>query len=180
MEGDKYAEFSEGLRRYAELYERGLKKQANAYIADFVQNFEKSGTEAEREALLFRFCRDICDGGGLAELAERGNGLMPHALARIVWEYLIKECAVHKMPQMRWIFQLFHNNPAAFAQRGEPDIYEILEEAYESPERGEKTAELWLRGPLHSLTYVSREFPECYLLSREFYEETVAHTGGVF
>ena len=103
MEGDKYAEFSEGLRRYAELYERGLKKQANAYIADFVQNFEKSGTEAEREALLFRFCRDICDGGGLAELAERGNGLMPHALARIVWEYLIKECAVHKMPQMRYI-----------------------------------------------------------------------------
>lgn len=69
------------------------------------------------------------------------------------------------MPQMCWIFQLFHNNPAAFAQRGEPDIYEILEEAYESPERGEKTAELRLRGPLHSLDYVSREF----------YKETVAH-----
>ena len=67
MENDKYAEFSEGLRRYAELYERGLKKQANTYIADFVQNFEKSGTEAEREALLFRFCRNICDGGKSAE-----------------------------------------------------------------------------------------------------------------
>lgn len=174
MEDDKYAEFSEGLRRYAELYERGLKKQANAYIADFVQNFEKSGTEAEREALLFRFCRDICDGGGLAELAERGNGLMPHALARIVWEYLIKECAVHKMPQMRWIYQLFRSNSTLFAPSGEPDIYAILEEAYESPERDAKTAELWLRELLRRLDYGSHEFPEICLMPREFYEETVA------
>ena len=174
MENDKYAEFSEGLRRYAELYERGLKKQANAYIADFVQNFEKSGTEAEREALLFRFCRNICDGGKSAELTERGNGLMPHALARVVWEYLIKECAAHKMPQMRWIYQLFQSDPAAFAPRGEPDIYAILEEAYESPERDAKTAELWLRELLRRLDYGSHEFPEICLMPREFYEETVA------
>lgn len=174
MGRDEYAEFSEGLRRYAALYERGLKKQANAYIADFVQKFEKDKPEAERDALLFRFCFDICDGGKFAELTERGDGLLPHALARVVWNYLIKERAERKMPQMRWIFQLFRSNPFAFAPRGEPDVYEILEEAYESPERDDKTAELWLRELLRRLDYGSHEFPACGLMPREYYEKTAA------
>lgn len=129
-----YEDWMSGLTLYLDGYEKGLKKQANAYISKFVTGFEHSVSKEDLQSVLEQFCREICDEGKHSRLLNRGNGSLPYDIGRVVWNYLKSQCESESMPHMRWAFQLFGKNYNPFNPQLELDMFQILKKAYEHKE----------------------------------------------
>ncbi len=56
-----YNEFLSGIGEYKELFEKGLKKQANKLLFKFAEDFKANLGKAEADDILFRFCREYLD-----------------------------------------------------------------------------------------------------------------------
>ena len=105
-----YEEFKAGVEEYIDLVDKGLKKQANKRLFEFADSFKADVPEAEADAILFRFCRDILEDDGYPKFREfgfRGTSRLPFQLSGLVFGYLLRECERNKMPQLRWEYQLF-------------------------------------------------------------------------
>lgn len=55
-----YHVFINSLLEYYQLYERGLKKQANKYIQDYVISLSQWDKDKLRD-VLFHFTKELCD-----------------------------------------------------------------------------------------------------------------------
>lgn len=115
-----------GLDLYLNMYEKGLKKQANKYISSFIDEFEHSTPKEDLEKFLCRFCQEICDEDKHSQLLSRGNGSLPYDLGKIVWNYLKNQCEAGTMPHMRWAFQLFGKSYNPFDPQLKLDMFKVL------------------------------------------------------
>ena len=170
---NKYDEFIDGIEKYFKLYDKGLKKQANVYIKNFVNDFEKDVPKQNRDKILFRLCYEMLDEDKHENFTKRGNGSLPYDINKAVWNYLKHQCKLEKMPQMRWIFELYNTHYNPFDPKGEYNTYKILEKAYIHSECDQKTVDLYFREQLKWLEWGAHHFPEGCIITKDSYEKTV-------
>lgn len=168
-----YEEFITEIEKYWELFEKGLKKQANKFLFGFAEEFKRNVPQDEGDALLFQFCRDYIDGDRFDGHKRFGLSL-PFQLTGLLNDYFIRECKSEKMPQMRWAFQIFgkYYNPHD-PKRTDLDPYNILEKAYEHPDCDQKTVDLYLGQQVDWLAFGAHHFPEGCCIARGEYEDTI-------
>jgi len=153
--------FDAAIEDYCRMYEKGLKKQANRHMEDFAQALEALG-EAEREAVLLPFVRELCDGERYAMLMERGNGRIPFALDRCVRDWLYRRCLEGRMPELRWFYELYRND-----RFGCQYAFGFLEEAYSSEAWDAKTVNLLFDSWIDVLGWGAHHFPEGQIIDNE-------------
>lgn len=168
-----YEIWMNGLDLYLDMYEKGLKKQANKYISSFVNEFIHLVSEEDLRKTLWRFCQEICDEDKHSQLLGRGNGSLPYDLGRVVWNYLEKQCESETMPHMRWAFQLFGKNYNPFNPNLELDMFKVLKKAYEHENCDSKTVALYFNEIVEQLYWGAHHFPERCIIARGVYEKTV-------
>lgn len=168
-----YEEFTAGIGEYSALFEKGLKKQANRALFAFAEEFKRNVPQDNADELLFRFCREFYDEGVFPELREHGCIRLPYQLMGLLHEYLNRECAADKMPQLRWAYQLGGRYYNPFDPNLENDPYDILEKAYSHPECDQKTVELYFECQIYELDFGAHHFPDGCCIKREVYEEDV-------
>jgi len=150
----EYCEFDDAIRHYCDLYEKGLKKQANKYIENVSAEIEVID-EPVKERIFNSFLSELCDGHKYDCLKKRGNGQIPFALQQSIRNWLYKRCIDDKMPELRWFYELFHND--AF---GVKYACEFLEKAYKSRECDAKTVSLLFASYIDILGWGAHHFPE--------------------
>lgn len=169
-----YEEFCSEIEKYWELFNNGLKKQANKHLFAFAERFGAEVARDNGDELLFRFCRDYLDGDRFDSHKQYGIERLPFQLTGLLNDYLAHECKAEKMPQMRWAFQLFgrYYNPHDPKQTSLKP-YDILAKAYEHPECDQKTVDLYLEQQVEWLSFGAHHFPDGCCIARESYEETI-------
>lgn len=168
-----YEEFTARLGEYSALFDKGLKKQANKLLFAFAENFKNNVSQDNADELLFRFCSEFYDEGGFPELREHGCIRLPYQLMGLLHEYLNRECAAEKMPQMRWAYQLGGRYYNPFDPKLEQDPYDVLKRAYEHPDCDQKTVELYFESQIDELGFGAHHFPDGCCIARKVYEEDV-------
>ena len=180
-QNNRYKKFTIEIEKYFEYYNKGLKKQANIYIKSFVNDFEKSVPKSERDEILYRLCREMLDEEKHEKFLRNGGNKcgyhischLPHELNRIVWDYLKRQCELEKMPQMRWIFQIYNTHHNPFDTKAEYNTYKILQKAYKHKECDQKTVDLYFYEQIQWLEWGAHHFPEGCIITKESYEATV-------
>ena len=159
----EFDEFIEGLSHYYLLYDKGLKKQANKYIEDYVQTIS-AWDRHKLNDVLFQFARELCDmkNSDFVKLVRRGNGRLPYAFDILLRDYLYSECLENKMPQLRWFYELYQNDKVGV-------IYakEMLQRAYLSEDCDQKTVDLLFDFWLGVLAWGAHHFPEGCIITKE-------------
>lgn len=168
-----YDEFIAAIDKYWDLYEGGLKKQANKYLFEFTGSCAEI-PRAELDAILERLCRECIDGGLFAEHRRGKAGNLPFQLTKLLDEYLVRQSELNRMPHMRWAYQLFGRYYNPHDPKNERPAYDILERAYNHPKRDVKTAELFLEEQLSVLGFGAHHFPDGCCIGRSLYREAVA------
>lgn len=165
-----YDTFIEGLTYYYQLYDKGLKKQANKYIEEYTRSISALD-EQDRKDLLFLFARELCDDDkhDLTKLKKRGNGRLPYVLDTLLRDYLYSECLENKMPQLRWYYELYWNDSI-----GAMYAAEMLEKAYLSDERDKKTVELLFDLWIDLLGWGAHHFPDGCIITKEAVSNAVS------
>ena len=155
-----YDTFLKDLSEYYLLYEKGLKKQANKYIEDYV-NAISEWDSRELNDVLFRFAQELCDENKY-NFMNRGNGRIPYVLDMVLRDYLYSECLKDKMPQLRWFYELYRND-----KFGVKYAVDMLKKAYLSDDCDKKTIELLFDSYLEILGWGAHHFPEGYIITKE-------------
>lgn len=165
-----YEEFLAGIGEYRALFEKGLKKRANALLFKFAEDFKANVGVAEADGILFRFCREYLDEKSLP-FADRP---LPFQLTGLLHEYIARECDKNKMPQLRWAFQLFGRYYNPHDPKNERDPAAILKRAYLHPDCDQKTVDLYFNEQVEWLYWGAHHFPDGCIIARGSYRETVA------
>lgn len=169
-----YKNFLQNLQTlYFDLYEKGLKKQANAALREFMLKFDTL-TQEQKNELLGQMAFEIFESRTAQKWLERGNGELPYELNLCLREYLARETAANKMPQMRWYFELARD-------------FDALKCAYSHPQCDERTIWLMFEWNLSFLDFWQHHFPDYCLASREDVEAAfddcdamlARHTSGI-
>lgn len=169
-----YEEFTAGIGEYKELFDKGLKKQANKLLFGFTDKFKANVPQADGDKILCRFCREFLDEGKFAEFRIYGSPHLPYQLTELIHDCLNRECAQNKMPQMRWAYQLFGRYYNPHDPQNVSDPYLILERAYTHPECDQMTVDLYFNAQLDELGFGAHHFPDGCCIARETYEDCVA------
>lgn len=152
-----YDDFCNQINEYIEVYNKGLKKQANTQIKsviDFLDNLESS----KLDAIFRRFLSEYCDDSIWDSLSKRGNGDIPFALKNRIKLWLIPRCKEKKMPELRWYYELYHNH-----SQGVEDydfLIKCLDDAYLSDKCDQKTVDLLFDSYLDVLGWGAHHFPD--------------------
>lgn len=173
MKLDLYQDFCDGLNTYLNLYEKGLKKQANQLIKNFIKTLETNLDQKSLNLILERFCYELCDKKQHDQLKSRGNGSLPYELNRLIWQYLKANCEINQMPHMRWIYQLYGRYYNPFDPQYENNLYLILQQAYAHPACDQQTVDLYFHAQLDILDWGAHHFPDCCLITEQTYAEVV-------
>lgn len=168
---NNYKTLCDALNNYTDLWNKGLKKKANAYIDDFVKSFFEKLDKNSSDELLYRFCLEFCDQNKHDNLKKRGN--LPHELNRIVWEYLKENCILNRMPHMRYIYQIYGRYHNPFNRYLEFDICSTLKKAYEHKQCDDKTVCLYFNEQLNYLSWGMHHFPDSCIITKQTYIELV-------
>ena len=163
-----YNEFLSGVLKYWELFDKGLKKQANKFLFEFSESFKETVSEENADEVLCRFCREYLDEKKFPVRRD-----LPFQLTGLIYDYINRECEREKMPQMRWAFQLFgkHYNP--HDPKNENNPYNILEKAYSHPDCDQRTVDLYFNEQVDWLYWGAHHFPEGCIISKESCENTI-------
>lgn len=166
-----YNDFTTELNTYWNLFNQGLKKQANQFLFEFTERFEQETPERDADDVLYQFCHEYFDTSDIPPAFHPRKNL-PYQLTKLLNSYLDRECRKNKMPQMRWARQLFgeYYNPYHDPLPNEPP-YRILERAYAHKACDQMTAELYFHEQLDSLWQGQHHFPECSLITQEAFEQ---------
>lgn len=164
-----YDTFIKGLLEYYRIYDKGLKKQANKYIEDFVKTISTWECHSLKN-VLFRFAKELCDDKcyDFMKLGKRGNGRIPYALDVYLRDYLYSECLDNKMPQLRWFYELYRND-----KFGVEYATGMLEKAYHHESCDEKTVELLFDSWIEILAWGAHHFPEGCIITKDAMENAV-------
>ena len=169
-----YEEFSAEIGRYKELFDKGLKKQANKQLFEFADKFKREISQENYDDILCRFCRELLDEGKFPEFCIYGSPRLPFQLTGLIFDCLNRECAENKMPQMRWAYQLFGKYYNPHDPQNKCDTYSILERAYIHPDCDQKTVDLYFNAQLNELGFGAHHFPDGCCIEREMYEDCIS------
>lgn len=169
-----YEEFSAEIGRYKELFDKGLKKQANKQLFEFADKFKRGVSQTAGDEILCRFCRELLDEDKFFEFYLYGSLRLPYQLTGLLFECLNRECAENKMPQMRWAYQLFGKYYNPHDPKNECNTYRILEQAYSHPDCDQKTVNLYFDAQLNELGFGAHHFPDGCCIAREMYEDCIS------
>lgn len=161
-----YDAFIQGLLNYYTIYEKGLKKQANKYIEDYVKTISTWDNYTLND-ILFQFTKELCDEKNY-DFMKRGNGRIPYALDMFLRDYLYAECLENKMPQLRWFYELYRND-----NFGVKYATNMLEKAYLSVSCDKKTVELLFNSWIETLAWGAHHFPDGCIITKETMERAV-------
>lgn len=164
----RYDDFMSKIEQYYVLYEKGLKKQANSYMKNYVAEFKSSVCKEDYNSILFDLCKEICDRKEEHWMLKRGNGNLPFELNNCVRDYLYLECEKNEMPHLRWFYQLYHNDII-----GGADAREIIRRAYEHDKCDKNTVELFFDFWIDILAWGSHHFPEGCIIEKETYRNAI-------
>jgi len=158
-----YEEFVAGVQNYWALREKGLNKQANAFLFEFADRFENEVPDLDsKDAILFRFCEEYLDG-------RRFPGKeLPFQMNKLLSAYLRRECKKNRMPQMRWALQMFG---PCFPDCDGPYLGE---RAYMHKDCDEQTVRLYFNEQVYDLWLGQHHFPDYCLISQEEFEAIAA------
>lgn len=167
-----YEQFITEIQEYWDLRKKGLKRQANRFLFTFTESFKKNVTDADADAVLFRFCREYLD-----EMKFPGDNLprrhLPFQITELLDSYFVRECEKNKMPQMRWAYQIFGNRYNPHDPELEHDVYHILERAYMHEQCDQQTVDLYFGQQVELLWWGQHHFPEGCIITREAFEDAV-------
>lgn len=163
----------DGLNHYLNLWEKGLKKQANQYIRIFLQTLEETIVETSFHHILEEFCYKYFDQVEYLRLKELHGSILPHELNRVLWHFLKKKCDQRCMPHMRWICQMYEGYYNPFDPKREYEPERILEQAYHHKQCDQKTVDMYLQIQLDWLRWGAHHFPDCCLTTKQLYFDTV-------
>ncbi len=155
-----YQEFVNELNHYIEVYEKGLKKQANKEIAHTVNHLKECNNE-EVDSILFRFLTEYCDQGIWSVFESRGNGDIPFALKEFVRTWIAERCEKKNMPELRWYYEMFRND-----RIGYKFATGYLEDAYNSDKCDQKTVDLLFDSYLDILAWGAHHFPDGCIIEK--------------
>ena len=162
-------EFYKSLEEYKNLWDKGLKKQANRHLKTCIENLCRESDKNSLNDILEDFCFRYFDNGEFSYLNDRGNALLPYELNKILWEFLKSEAVMGKMPHMRRIWEIFKMQANPFDIRYELDTELFLKRAYEHKDCDEKTVNCYLWLELYYLGYGAHHFPDRCLFDKETY-----------
>lgn len=164
----RYDEFMSKIKQYYVLYQKGLKKQANSYIKDYLAEFKSSVCQEEYNSIFFDLCKEICNSKEKHWMMIRGNGSLPFELNNCVRDYLYVECEKNKMPHLRWFYQLYHND-----RIGCIDAEKMIRRAYQHKECDTNTVELFMDFWLDILAWGAHHFPDGCIIEKETYQSAI-------
>ena len=149
------------IMEYESFYSRGMKYDANRAMQDLCRWIESMSPE-ESDALLKQLITDICETETLTFLFKRGKGQLPFQLKQIIRNWLFPRCQKRKMPELRWFYQIFRNDPdyAEYA-------YSCLDAACLQAIDDQKTQEMLFERNVESLEFGLHELPIGLLISDE-------------
>ena len=165
----KYEVFIENIKEYYDLYERGLKKEANKQINKFALEFQTILPKETQREFLYKLCYDVCDSGDMHKLKQRGNGRLPYSLDKLIWEYLREQCKLETIPQLRWTYELYSYNP--FDRKF--NSFEMLKKAFCHKDCDQKTIDLYFEHLISRLDWGAHHFPQGCIIKRSTYEKTL-------
>ncbi len=149
-----YADFVNKLNQYIEIYNKGLKKQANAMMKETVCQL-KSMADSDVDNIIYNFLFEYCDSDVWDVLKERGNGDIPYDLKEFIRIWLTPRCEEKKMPELRWYYQMYHNDRIGYKFA---DKY--LADAYSSDKCDQKTVDMKFNSYLDILGWGAHHFPD--------------------
>lgn len=161
-----------GLKTYADLYQKGLKKKANQFLQNFLLDFEKETPLEEREKVYFALCQGILESDALAWLCKRGNRQVPYWLNIRLRDYLYDACEQNKMPQLRWFYQLYSRYRIDADVSAFYDAYPILVQAYHHHECDQQTVDLIFDAHLENLYWGAHHLPDGLIISADSVRES--------
>lgn len=147
--------------------QKGLKKQANAEMKSVVC-YLNSLSNSDVDCIMHQFLSEYCDCIIWNSLKERGNGDIPFALKEFIRLWLIPRCEEKKMPELRWYYELYRNDPIGYQF-----AVKYLEDAYLSNECDQKTVDMLFDSYLDILGWGSHHFPNGYIIEKTTKEESI-------
>ena len=66
-----YNDFTTELNRYWNLFNQGLKKQANQFLFEFTERFEQETPERDADDVLYQFCHEYFDTSYIPSALDR-------------------------------------------------------------------------------------------------------------
>ena len=162
-----YQEFSDELNHYLDVYEKGLKKQANKIVEHTVILLKDSELQ-EVDSIMFRFLTEYCDQEIWSVLAKRGNGDIPFALKEFIRTWITVRCEKKNMPELRWYYELFRNDRIGYKYaRG------YLDDAYNSEKCDQKTVDLLFDSYLELLAWGAHHFPDGCIIEKSTQDNAI-------
>ena len=148
---------------YYDIFENGLKKQANKAVFEYLKSFDLLDKKIRFE-ILYMFCEDFFDAKTtriqilLIEKNDNSstypsNPHLTYELSKRIKNYL--EIENDSMPHMRWHYQLTAN-------------IDSLDRAYSHEHCDKKTVELLFSKRIDGLYWGSHHFPDCNIISDEY------------
>ena len=167
-----YEQFISEVQTYWDMRSKGLKKQANGFLSEFIKRFRENVSKGDADDILFQFCKEYFD-----EMKFPGTNLprrhLPFQITELLDSYLSQECKKNRMPQMRWAFQIFGRYYNPHDPKGEHNPYDILKQAYEHEQCDEQTVKLYFGVLLEDLWLGQPHFPEHCCLAKGYFEQIV-------
>lgn len=160
--------FNRYLDEYAELWRRGLKKQANSVMKELVDQLERLPTHKDRDAIIIPFCHEFFARKAQGESPLGHHGRLPYDLEQLVEKTVSRQCDQHGMPWLRWYFELFRNNPVFSEQ-----AFARLRQALVRKDVDRESVDLYFDELLEWLEFGHHHFPEGCLYATEEYHDLI-------
>ncbi len=162
-----YNEFIVEIKKYWDLRNKGLKKQANSFLFEFTDYFKKNVSVEDSDKILFQFCHEYLD-----ELKFPDDGL-PFQMTKLLYNYFCRECIKNKMPQLRWAYQIYGIIFNPDDSKYNDGSYNILEQAYTHEQCDQQTVDFYFNEQINFLWLGQHHFPEACLITHEEFDNTL-------
>jgi len=168
-----YEAFIQSINEYIALFEKGLKKEANANLTNLCKTLS-SLPQADFDAIIKSFVEALCDSNAFSALKSRGNAEIPFQLKKPVQTWLLPRCEAHSMPELRWFYQLFQ-----YDRNLSETAYTFLQQAYKHANCDAQTLEIVFNHNIDSLSYGLHELPSGLLYSKEEFDEIIQQNDAI-
>lgn len=159
-----HKEIAKGINTYYELWDKGLKKQANKVMKETMVQFGKL-PEEEQLTIASGYCRYVCDEllpNQVKTFCSRIYHTLPYDAAQCFFKCIKPLADKGEMPYLRWVYEVFGQ-----------DI-DLLERAYEHKECDTKTVQIYFDALLEIFYWGAHHFPEGCCISKEYYKDTLS------
>ncbi|GAA0075864.1 hypothetical protein UT300005_02420 [Clostridium sp. CTA-5] len=162
IEGFEDERLQNGFNDYYELWEKGLKKQANKSIRETMQYFD-SLNKQKKKSITYHYCKAVCEQEEYTNLYSRmfHHVDIPYEIMTRISKILKEDCDSNYMPQIRWYYEFFDKDD------------KIIEKAYSHQECDDRTIQLYFTSLLTKLDWGAHHFPEGCLITLDTYNKVV-------